>query len=67
MNRDQVKGRITEAEGKIQQGIGKATGSVTEQAKGLGKEVVGKVQKEVGDARNDAEKAEKKQERDAGH
>jgi uncharacterized protein YjbJ (UPF0337 family) len=67
MNSDQMKGRVKEAEGKIQQGVGKATGSVTEQAKGLGKEVAGKVQKEVGDARNDADKAAKKEERDAGH
>jgi uncharacterized protein YjbJ (UPF0337 family) len=56
MNRDQVKGRVKEAAGKVQQKVGKATGSVTQQAKGLAKEVVGKVQKNVGDARDDAEK-----------
>lgn len=55
MNRDQVKGRMKEAMGKVQQKAGKATGSVKEQAKGLGKEIAGKVQKNVGDARNDAE------------
>jgi uncharacterized protein YjbJ (UPF0337 family) len=55
MNRDQVKGRMKEAMGKVQQKAGKATGSLKQQAKGLGKEVAGKVQKNVGDARNDAE------------
>ena len=56
MNRDQVKGRMKEAGGKIQQKAGKATGSVTQQAKGLAKQGAGKVQKTVGDARNDADK-----------
>jgi uncharacterized protein YjbJ (UPF0337 family) len=56
MNRDQVKGRMKDATGKIQQKAGKATGSVKTQAKGLAKSVEGKVQKTVGDARDDAEK-----------
>ena len=56
MNRDQVKGRVKEAVGKVQQQAGKATGSVKTQAKGLAKSVAGKVQKNVGDAANDAEK-----------
>ena len=55
MNRDQVKGRMKEAVGKIQQKAGKATGSISQQAKGLAKQGVGKVQKNVGDARNGAE------------
>ena len=56
MNRDQVKGRMKEAGGKIQQKAGKAAGSLSQQAKGLAKQGAGKVQKNVGDARNDAEK-----------
>lgn len=56
MNRDQGKGRMKEALGKIQEKAGKLTGNRSQQAKGLGKEAVGKVQKTVGDARNDAEK-----------
>ena len=56
MNRDQAKGRMNEALGKVQEKAGKATGSLKEQAKGLGREVGGKIQKTVGDARNDAEK-----------
>ena len=56
MNRDQVKGRMKEAAGKVQQKAGKATGSIKTQAKGLAKSVEGKVQKNVGDTRDDAEK-----------
>jgi uncharacterized protein YjbJ (UPF0337 family) len=54
MNRDQVKGRMKEAAGKIQQKAGKATGSISSQAKGLGKQGAGKLQKNVGDARNES-------------
>ena len=56
MNRDQVKGRMKEAEGKIQQKAGKATGSIKHQAKGLMKQAGGKLQKNAGDARNADEK-----------
>ena len=56
MNRDQMKGRMKEAVGKIQQKAGKATGSLKHQAKGMAKQAVGKVQKNAGDARNGAEK-----------
>jgi uncharacterized protein YjbJ (UPF0337 family) len=55
MNKDQMKGRMKEAAGKVEQKAGKATGSIKTQAKGLGKEAAGKVQKNVGDARNDVE------------
>jgi uncharacterized protein YjbJ (UPF0337 family) len=60
MNRDQVKGRMKEAGGKIQEKAGKVTGSLKTQAKGLAKEAAGKVQKNVGDARNEAEKDSKR-------
>ena len=56
MNRDQVKGRMKDVGGKIQQKAGKATGNLSQQAKGLAKQGVGKVQKTAGDARNEAEK-----------
>ena len=51
MNKDQVKGTIKVAEGKIQQGVAKITGNETEKAKGLLKEVAGKAQKNYGDAK----------------
>lgn len=56
MNRDQVKGRMKEAAGTIEQKAGKATGNRSAEAKGLVKRGAGKVQKAAGDARNDAEK-----------
>jgi uncharacterized protein YjbJ (UPF0337 family) len=65
MNRDQVKGRVKEAVGKVQEKTGKATGNISMQAKGLAKSVVGKVQKNIGDAVDDAEKLDKAQ-RDRG-
>ena len=60
MNRDQVKGRLKDAGGKIQREVGKATGSLKQEAKGLAKQAEGKVQKTVGDARNDAERSTRK-------
>ena len=51
MNKDQVKGVIKEAAGKVQEKIGEVTGSATQQAKGLAKEVEGKAQKKAGDAK----------------
>ena len=56
MNRDQVKGRMKEAGGMMQQKAGKATGNRSQEAKGLLKRGVGKLQKNAGDARDDAEK-----------
>ena len=56
MNRDQVKGRMKEAGGKMQQKAGKASGSLKHQAKGLMKQASGKLQKNAGDARNNSEK-----------
>jgi uncharacterized protein YjbJ (UPF0337 family) len=56
MNRDQVKGRMKEAGGTMQEKAGKATGNRTQQAKGLGKKLMGKLQKNAGDSRDDAEK-----------
>ena len=51
MNKDQLKGVIKEAAGKVQEKIGEVTGSATQQAKGMAKEVEGKAQKKAGDAK----------------
>ncbi|HYC36470.1 MAG TPA: CsbD family protein [Usitatibacter sp.] len=56
MNRDQVKGRMKDAGGKMQQKAGKASGSIKHQAKGLAKQASGKLQRNAGDARNAEEK-----------
>lgn len=56
MNKDQVKGRAKQAEGKIKEVTGKVTGNKQMEADGKIKKNVGKVQSVVGDARNDLAK-----------
>ena len=51
MNKDQLKGGIKNAEGKIQEQAGKLTGSPEQQLKGLAKQVAGKTQESIGDAK----------------
>ena len=51
MNKDQVKGRAKIVEGKIQESVGKITGSDRQQAKGLGKQITGNVEKAYGYAK----------------
>lgn len=53
MNRDQVKGRVKEAAGKVEKSVGRAIGNPKVEAKGLAKEIQGKVQKTAGDIRSD--------------
>jgi uncharacterized protein YjbJ (UPF0337 family) len=50
MNKDQVKGKLKDIGGKIQEEAGKVVGSSEQQAKGLSKQVEGKVQEQVGNA-----------------
>ncbi|HJW54631.1 MAG TPA: CsbD family protein [Burkholderiaceae bacterium] len=52
MNKDQVKGTVKDAAGKVQQKVGKMTGSMEQQAKGVKKQVEGKTQKAVGDVKD---------------
>ncbi len=49
MNKDQVKGSVKQAAGKVQQKTGEAVGSEKHQIKGAAKQVEGKIQKGVGD------------------
>jgi uncharacterized protein YjbJ (UPF0337 family) len=56
MNRDQVKGSVKDAAGKLQRKAGEVMGSTTQQIKGAAKQVEGKVQKAFGNAREDAKK-----------
>jgi uncharacterized protein YjbJ (UPF0337 family) len=51
MNKDQVKGAVKEAAGKLQQKTGKILGSKQQEAKGLATKIEGKAQKKVGDAK----------------
>lgn len=59
MNKDQVKGSVKEAAGKVQQKVGEVVGSEKHQAKGIGKQVEGKVQKSFGDAKENIKQASK--------
>ncbi|MFC3109532.1 CsbD family protein [Undibacterium arcticum] len=49
MNKDQIKGAVKDAAGKVQQKIGMAVGSKQQQIKGLVKRVEGQSQKTIGD------------------
>jgi uncharacterized protein YjbJ (UPF0337 family) len=51
MNKDQVKGAVKDAAGKLQRKTGEVIGSTDQQAKGLVRQVEGKVQKAVGDVK----------------
>lgn len=58
MNSDQIKGKIKQAEGKIQETVGKATHNVGDNFKGKMKQAGGKIQEEVGNAKVAAGKME---------
>jgi len=49
MNKDQVKGTAKDIGGKLQEEMGKMTGSEHQQAEGLKNQIKGKIQKKVGD------------------
>jgi uncharacterized protein YjbJ (UPF0337 family) len=51
MNKDQVKGTLKDAAGKVQETTGKVIGSTEQQLKGIHKQVEGKTQKAVGDVK----------------
>ena len=51
MNKDQVKGAVKDAAGKVQSKAGELTGSAEQQAKGMAKQAEGKIQKKVGNAK----------------
>lgn len=49
MNKDQVKGTLKNAAGKVQEATGKVIGSNEQQLKGIKKQADGQAQKAVGD------------------
>jgi uncharacterized protein YjbJ (UPF0337 family) len=51
MNKDQVKGALKDAAGKVQSKTGEVVGNREQQAKGMAKQAEGKTQKKVGDAK----------------
>ncbi|GEM_PF-378579 len=56
MNKDQVKGYVKEAEGKIQQVAGKLVGDQTLEAKGKLRQAEGKTQAGIGDIKQGIKK-----------
>ena len=60
INKDQVKGRVKEAEGKIKEVTGKLVGNETLELKGKIQKVQGEAQAAAGDLRKDVEDAVKK-------
>lgn len=59
MNRDQVKGAVKDAAGKVQKEAGKVMGSKEQQARGAAKQAEGKMQKGYGDAKEAVKEATK--------
>lgn len=57
MNTDQVKGKMKDVVGKVQQKTGEMMNSPEQQAKGAAKQVEGKMQKGYGDVKESAKKA----------
>ena len=60
MNKDQIKGPLKQAAGKVQEKTGQLIGSREQELKGIGKQVAGKAQKIVGDIKEDIKDAGKK-------
>lgn len=56
MNKDQVKGRVEDAKGKIKETAGKAVGNDRLAAEGQVDQVAGKTQAKVGDAKESVKK-----------
>jgi uncharacterized protein YjbJ (UPF0337 family) len=59
MNKDQVKGRVKEAEGKIKEVAGKLVGNEKLEAKGKVQKALGKAQAKFGDVKKDVKDSKK--------
>jgi len=60
INKDQVKGRAEEVQGKIKEVVGKAVGNKDLEAKGNIQKNIGAVRATVGDVKEDIKKVIKK-------
>jgi uncharacterized protein YjbJ (UPF0337 family) len=58
-NKDQVKGRIKEAEGKVKEVAGKLVGNETLEAKGKVQKTLGQAQAKYGDVKQDMKDSKK--------
>lgn len=59
INKDQVKGRVKEAEGKIKEVAGKLVGNETLEAKGKVQKILGRAQAKFGDVKQDVKAIKK--------
>jgi uncharacterized protein YjbJ (UPF0337 family) len=59
MNKDQVKGRGKEAEGKVQEIAGKVVGNKSQEAKGNVTKNLGQLQAKVGDVKQNLKDSKK--------
>jgi uncharacterized protein YjbJ (UPF0337 family) len=59
MNKDQVKGRVNEAKGKIKEVAGVLVGNETLEAKGKVQRIVGQAQAAFGDVKKDVKDSKK--------
>ena len=59
INKDQVKGRSEEAEGKVQETVGKIVGNESQEARGNVKKNLGQLQAKVGDVNQDLKDSKK--------
>ncbi len=60
MNKDQIKGRVEQATGKVKEVAGKVVGNDKLKSEGQGEQVKGKVQAGFGDAKEHAKDQAKK-------
>jgi uncharacterized protein YjbJ (UPF0337 family) len=58
-NKDQVKGRVKEAEGKVKELAGKLVGNESLEAKGKTEKILGRAQAKFGDVKQDIRDAKK--------
>jgi uncharacterized protein YjbJ (UPF0337 family) len=59
-NKDQVRGRVKEAQGKIKEVAGKLVGNEKLEAKGKIQKVLGKAQAKFGDVKRDMKDSKKR-------
>lgn len=67
MNRNQVKGSMKDAAGKVQRKVGEMTGSTSQQLKGTAKQVEGKLQKGIGNVEHEQDEAKREREEELRH
>ncbi|HEY8048468.1 MAG TPA: CsbD family protein [Ramlibacter sp.] len=60
MNQDQVKGKLKEAAGEVQEHTGRALDDKEQEAKGHAREMEGKIQKKGGDLKEAVDDVTKK-------